>query len=93
LLYAKIKNEKLSIILLIMSSVAIADEHHHGEYNDAQHQHYKQHYYSNSDDWMLPAIIDSAIGGALVYGYSRPPAPVYYPQVPVYQQLVVNIRR
>ena len=51
-----------------------------------------QYYYSNSDDWMLPAIIDSVIGGALVYGYSRPPAPVYYPQVPVYQQLVVNIR-
>ena len=32
--------EKFSIILLIMSSVAIADEHKHGEHNDAQHQHY-----------------------------------------------------
>ena len=79
--------KKLTLILLIMSSVAIADEHHHSRHNDAhQHQHYKQPYYSDSDDWMLPAIIGSVIGGAVVYGYSRPPAPVYYPQVPVYQQ-------
>lgn len=62
----------VAVLLLALSSTAYAGGNHHN-------RHYNHHRHYN---WVAPAVI----GGAIVYGLSRPtyvappPPPVYYTQ-------------
>ena len=80
--------KKLALILLMLSisSTAIADEHHHGHHG--HHGGYDGGHRGGNNDWILPAIIGTAIVGGAMYEYGRPTPPptYYYPPAPVYQQ-------
>jgi len=65
----------LASLLLLLPFSAIA-QHHHGFRHFDHHQHYRGGW-----GWVAPAVI----GGAVVYGLSRP-APVVVQQQPVYVQ-------
>jgi len=65
----------LSIILLALTMPVMA-QHHHGM------RHFDHYQYRSSNwGWVAPAVI----GGAVVYGLTRP-APVIVQQPPVYVQ-------
>ena len=57
----------------------------------AQHNHhnYNHRYYKPQNNWIAPALIGTVIGGAIIYGatrpqyYAPPPPVVYAPQNPV----------
>lgn len=65
----------LASILLLLPFSAMA-QHHHGMRHFDHHQHYRSGW-----GWVAPAVI----GGAVVYGLTRP-APVVVQQQPVYVQ-------
>ena len=54
-----------------------------------RHYNYSPRYYKPQNNWIAPAIIGSVIGGAIIYGatrpqyYAPPPPVVYAPQNPV----------
>jgi hypothetical protein len=68
--------KKLLLISLLAFSVPTMAQHHHG----MRHFDHHQHRHSNWG-WVAPA----AIGGAVVYGLTRP-APIVVQQPPVYIQ-------
>jgi hypothetical protein len=68
--------KKLLLTSLLAFSVPTMAQHHHGMRHFDHHQHRQSNW-----GWVAPAII----GGAVVYGLSRP-APVIVQQPPVYVQ-------
>lgn len=80
------KKLALFLLMLSISSTAIADEHHHGHHG--HHGGYDGGHRGGNNDWILPAIIGTAIVGGAMYEYGRPTPPptYYYPPAPVYQQ-------
>jgi len=85
--------KKLILALLLTTSFAATAQHNH--YNRHNHNH---RHYTPSSNWVAPAIIGSVIGGAIVYGATRPqyyaPPPVVYVQptpVPPYGYHYENI--
>jgi hypothetical protein len=68
--------KKILLTGLLAFSVPTMAQHHHG----MRHFDHHQHRHSNWG-WVAPAVI----GGAVVYGLSRP-APVIVQQPPVYIQ-------
>ena len=68
--------KKLLLTSLLAFSVPAMAQHHHGMRHFDHHQHRQSNW-----GWVAPAII----GGAVVYGLSRP-APVIVQQPPVYVQ-------
>jgi len=68
--------KKLLLTGLLAFSVPAMAQHHHGM------RHFDHHQYRQSNwGWVAPAVI----GGAVVYGLTRP-APVIVQQPPVYIQ-------
>jgi hypothetical protein len=68
--------KKLLLTGLLAFSVPTMAQHHHGM------RHFDHHQYRQSNwGWVAPAVI----GGAVVYGLTRP-APVIVQQPPVYIQ-------
>jgi hypothetical protein len=70
--------KKLLLISLLAFSVPVMAQHHHGMRHFDHHHH--QHRQSNWG-WVAPAVI----GGAVVYGLTRPDT-VIVQQPPVYIQ-------
>lgn len=73
---------KILAAVLVMAPLSGMAQHHHGMRHFDHHQHHRGGW-----GWVAPAVI----GGAVVYGLSRP-APVIVQQPPVYiqQPLVVD---
>jgi len=69
--------KKLLLTSLLAFSVPAMAQHHHGMRHFDHHQQYRQ----SNWGWVAPAVI----GGAVVYGLTRP-APVIVQQPPVYIQ-------
>ena len=68
--------KKLLLIGLLAFSVPVMAQHHHGMRHFDHHQHR-----SSNWGWVAPAVI----GGAVVYGLTRPDT-VIVQQLPVYIQ-------
>jgi hypothetical protein len=73
--------KKLLLTLLLTTSFAATAQHNH-------HYNYNHRYYKPNNNWVAPALIGTVIGGAIVYGATRPqyyapPPVVYAPQTPV----------
>jgi len=66
----------IAAITLAVGSIALANPYHHGIRQFDHHQHRHSNW-----GWVAPAVI----GGAVVYGLTRP-APVVIQQPPVYIQ-------
>jgi len=68
--------KKLLLTSLLAFSMPMMAQHHHGM------RHFDHHQYRQSNwGWVAPAVI----GGAVVYGLTRP-APIVVQQPPVYIQ-------
>jgi hypothetical protein len=67
--------KKLLFTGLLVLSMPVMAQHHHGM------RHFEHQYRGPSWGWVAPAVI----GGAVVYGLTRP-APVVIQQPPVYIQ-------
>jgi hypothetical protein len=68
--------KKLFLISLLTFAMSVMAQHHYGMRHFDHHQHRQSNW-----SWVAPAVI----GGAVVYGLSRP-APVIIQQPPVYVQ-------
>ena len=68
--------KKLLLTVLLAFSMPTMAQHHHGMRHFDHHQHRQSNW-----GWVAPAVI----GGAVIYGLTRP-APVIVQQPPVYIQ-------
>jgi hypothetical protein len=78
--------KKILLTSLLAFTMPVMAQHHHGMRHFDHHQHhenYRHHQQQRQSNWgwVAPAVI----GGAVVYGLTRP-APVVIQQPPVYFQ-------